>query len=193
MIEARVVCKMHEYTIEDLNITLSQGDEIYLSESRARESLDLRAAKRAGALRVEYVERYTMAKPPMPPKRHMPPAPRMSRPGFAQDAAPKPTPTTQAPLNEDALAAALAKALEPVVAEMQRMTKLLQGMQGMQGTAPRERPQAPVTRDADEPVFIPSGLVKGSSGKVSGIQATASEDTGLDEAAAALKASKKRS
>lgn len=202
MIEARITCLTAEFIVADLGMTLNYGDEVYISEGKARKSRDLKTGRRAGAVRVDYVQRYTMSKPPKPPARPLPPHVRMTRRGFkagppdttASPESAKPQPST--PPKEDPRV----EALQREIAELRKVIQDLPGQmakalaaQAGPGTV-HQTSRAPVPSGDegghDEPVFIPSNIVrKGEKAEVK-VKSGSTKADGLDDAAAALRAAK---
>ena len=70
MIEARIECLcVGGYHLADLETTLQQGAVLWVSESRARGSADLRLAERARAVAVRWEERCAVSRQPVPARR----------------------------------------------------------------------------------------------------------------------------
>lgn len=66
MIEARIECMCHTYTVPDLGLALVSGQVMWLPEDKARASADLRHAKNIGAVSVQYRARCQVARPTLP-------------------------------------------------------------------------------------------------------------------------------
>lgn len=67
MKEAKVKCVCAQIGLPDLKATLTEGQEIWLSEEQVRLSADLRHARRIGAVDLVWKERARVSKPPSHP------------------------------------------------------------------------------------------------------------------------------
>lgn len=188
MREAKIKCLTNRYIIPSLGLVLRKGDEVFLSEEKARQSKELALATRNGAVMVEYVERYKVKKPPSPPPPHV----RMSRPGRGgvmrtpEPAPPSPDPTPEK--DAEALVQAVQDDLKAELAEIKTLLKDLMS-KGVQApaTATKDRQGTKRVKE-DEPLFIPDKIVdKSVDIKVSSEE---SNMDGLDDTVAALKAAK---
>jgi hypothetical protein len=201
MKEARIQCLCQSFPIHDLGLSLHKGNVAWVSEEKARASKELAEARRIGAVRVDYVERYRMKSPP----RRMPPPPfiRQSRPGA------KPAVRTNAPDMEEVgrrAEEAATKAVQKGMDEIKEMLKvsrdvsvpqekLEEALRNVLAEGPAEVALAPPPETlhlpASEPVYIPTDVVDTmSKGKIEvEAQATAAGD--MDEAAAELKKRRK--
>lgn len=96
MIEARIECLcVGGYHLADLDVTLQQGVVLWMSESKARGSADLRLAERARAVVVRWGERCAASRQPVSVQRQprIQPVPAEQPPRLKRAvAAPKPLP-----------------------------------------------------------------------------------------------------
>lgn len=112
MREAKVTCVCLEIRLKDLNLTLREGQKIWLTHERAQLSKDLAHAKRIGAVSITWKERARVTKPPPPPNfRRLSPGQRRQ----VQQPQAKPPPA-QAPVVQQVDNDALAKHVKAAVA-----------------------------------------------------------------------------
>lgn len=230
-LEAHIVCEVREYILKDLNLVLLGGQEAYVDAKKAKASRDLSHAVGIGALKVAYVKRCHVKKPPVPAP--FPPPPpyvrRLSQ--YVNPPAPQALPRASFPSLDEELDKRFAR-FEGILED--RLFDLSQGIQRallkeLQESLPAlmpdearlvarlEKSLAPLleasvnkafeahkgkfsvavqetsTTADDTPMFIPSDLTS-SEGNIAhiNVQATSTQQGGLDSAAAALKAMKKK-
>ena len=204
------------YPIPDLNLKLKRGESVWVSAGRAATSTDLTTAIKTGAISCSWVDpdapRLVLATPATQP---IEPA----QPVIKTDGVVPPTPPNQIEC-ADLLRTILQQELQAVVAQLQQsqhlhqptptvdVDKLAGALYRLQppvqytGTtaAPMQQPYTnistpvPVTQTVSptmDPVYIPSVIMPTTTGTDS-IQITAqqSDSGGMDEAAAALRASR---
>ena len=186
MVEARIQCQCPSYVLSDLGLHLHQGDVVWVSPDKISASVELRFARSIGAVSVSYVQRCQVYRAPPPPtvrlkRRTTPPA---------QATAPAPAPSMDSTALEDAVARGVAKA----VAELVSSGILIPGPRVDPVVVPsRTGAPTPVfTATMNEPVYIPSNLVPTDASTTINVSSTESEGTDLDEASAALKASRRK-
>jgi hypothetical protein len=204
--DARLESKGRRVRVADLGVTLMPGQPVWVSAEAARGSACLAQLVRIGQASVSYGERCKVSKVPYR-------AGRMSRPrkgGLQPALTNQKGNTTPDPrvdkIAENAAELAAAKAAESAIAA------LLPAIQALQtGTAPSmedielriqravsaavgnvggSTPRVP-TIGPDEPVYIPTGIVRDDADALD-VSSSESESEGLDEAAAALRALRKR-
>ena len=230
MREAKVTCICAEIRLKDLNLTLREGQTIWVSPERAKLSKDLDHARRIGAVSIIWKERARVTKPPPPPNfRRLSPGQRRPVRPAKKPAAPSPI-VIQTQIDADLLAkhvkaavagevAAAMKGIKDGVGEQieairgdlaaqvaaamasqgqqidqealaatlaavikENMPKTVQGAPG----APRGE------ADGSTPLYIPSGIVDSKvEGRVE-VKETTDEAEGATDAAAKLKALRKR-
>lgn len=193
MREARIKCLTARYQIPSLGLILRKGDEVFVSEDKARQNKELMLALRAGAVRVEFVERYKVKKPANPAPPHV----RLSRPGRAPVARPSspPAPVVEHPeavaqaaadAARQAVKASLQEDTEDLRSELAEIKVLLRDLIAHGSRVPAA--DTPKTSSPDEPLFIPDTVVDRSVDLK--VAAEESEGENLDDAVAALKATK---
>lgn len=191
MKEVSIRCLCDTYQISDLGISCRRGDTLWLEESKARSSVDLVIAQRAGAVQVTWgQQRCSMARPPLPPfvkrlNKHV----RM----------PQPTPAPVTPPPEPSLNEQLVESFRDVVRE--EIQKALLNHSGSidKGsissavrTAMFEMGGAYARKsDPDEPIFIPSKIVSGDDQTTINVTSVSSESNEVESASAALKSARK--
>jgi hypothetical protein len=220
MKEARIECITHEWAITDLNLEMKKGEVKFFNARAAKQSKDLAHARRISAVRVEFVERSRMAKKPtVPPRIPGPPNVRLSRKGRKQPPAQKPVPPATFDMDEirriareearagaregtaEGVEAGVRAALSslpvagPAVDQSMLEAALRNVLPGITVAAPTAPASSGVTsstrsKGPEEPVFIPSSIIDKDSTTELKTQSSESEDDGVAEAAAALKAAK---
>jgi len=189
--EARIECLCPEYHVTDMGIRFRRGESVWVSEEAARSSEELMVAVRSGAVSVVYARRCSVSRSPSPPNVRMN---RAQRAGFIartfpeqpQRTEPAPQASVDAGAIEEAIARGVTKAIEGLILS----GALVPGGRGSSpsvviGTA------APVV-SSDAPVYIPSNIVPTGDATTITVAQTSSGGAELDEAAAALKATRKR-
>lgn len=188
MIEARVECIcVVGYHLLDLGVTMQKGDVLWFPEAQARASADLRLAERARAVTVHWKERCMMARQPIPvfvkrpPNKGRPPPPPSQLP-VVEVAQPVGAPVPPAPAS---IAKEVAESLRGVMQE--EIQKALRDH--VPTVVHTQAPGEPVAsaRPADEPMFIPTGLVSKADEPPLNVASVTSDSSGLDDAAEALK------
>lgn len=198
---------------------MMQGEHLWLSEEEVSRSADLELARRVGAVSLEWKVRAQVTRPPPPPNfRRLSPHPRTRPQVMPERPLPQVTVSlaTPAPPESPDLKAVVAGEmrrqfgdLKEIIArevasalgnqERGRDSATLASM--LEATLKAVLPQvtggAPVPsaergpRAPEEPLYIPSGIVSETKGKVE-VQSAKSESSSVGEAAAALKALKKK-
>jgi hypothetical protein len=198
--EAKIVCNSVSYALPDLNLNLVQGDEVWVSVDAAHRSKDLARARSVGAVAVTYGRRCLVSRLPPPPAYTQGRKQRAeTRPMPPGEPAPAPSLDTKA-LTE-AIAAGVASGIADLLA---RGILVPAGQQPPQpryadplpeytraAEPSRTRTAEPSLRMAD-PVFIPSNLVPADTTSTINVTSTSEDVGGLDEAAAALAALRKK-
>ena len=221
MKEAKVKCLCAQFTIKDLGVTLNQGQELWLTADQVRLSKDLKHGKRIGAVELHWKTRAQVTKPPPPPNfRRLSPTPR-GRPQVMPEEKVQIIHhhTTTNTLDPDEVAKRVKAAvagevahqigdLKDVIAnivaaalaqkegniDQATLAATLEATLRMvlpqyQGVA---APSAAAAVKSEDPLYIPSGIVpEKTKGKVE-VQKASSEGTQVGDAAAALKALKKK-
>lgn len=193
MVEARVECLCPEFDLADIRLRLRRGDVAWVSEGVARGSVDLGIAIRSGAVSVVYVRRCSVSRSPPPPNVRMN---RVQRGGVVNrtpspSPEPGPVPRPEPPVVdtgsiEEAIARGVTRAIEGLI----RSGALVPG--GTRGPVQAVgAPSVPVT-SSDAPLYIPSNIVPTGDAPTITVARSSSEGATLDEAAAALKATRKR-
>ena len=206
--EARIEVVWPQYEVKDLHLYLKLGEKPeFVSRMRAEVSKDLREAKRLGAVRVSWVRRCLVSKPP---RNQAPPSARRM---------PKPVPkrkTEIVPVDEDAIADKVAAKLSQNLD--QRDARLRQELREMvekggtvdaaelanllaEGLAAKLPQQVIVQQGgqaggsesvSDEPMYIPSEIIpKDAKASIKATE-TKSDSGQTDDAAAKLAALRKK-
>jgi len=194
--EARIECLCPEYHITDMGIRFRRGESVWVSEEAARSSEELLLAVRSGAVSVVYARRCSVSRSPSPPNVRLN---RAQRSGFiARTLSSEPQPTPERPDQAPPQANVDAGAIEAAIAR--GVTKAIEGLilsgalvPGGRGSSPTVviGTAAPVV-SSDAPVYIPSNIVPTGDATTITVAQTSSGGADLDEAAAALKATRKR-
>jgi len=100
MLEARLYCKVSQYILEDLDLTMKQGEVIFLDRKQALKSKDLDRAKTFKAIEVTWVKRFNSVKD----------APKLPAPPYVRKMTPPHIKEETVPIKEDS--AALKESLE---------------------------------------------------------------------------------
>jgi hypothetical protein len=176
------------YRIKDLRLDLLKGQEKFITEAEALGSLDLRAAKLAGAVGFQWVERSkeTRVAPQTPPS--------------AIRALATPAPVTQAPVVDPRMVQELVRAQvdQSVKAHMGDLRKAIVGdlREALAGISVQTAPAGSTRRGKvavsgeDEPIFIPESILGNTKVKaeIHVETETSTGDGGMEEAQAALRA-----
>lgn len=195
MIEAEITCECTSLKLPDLHLALTRGMVVYLDANVAKRSADLQRAWKAKGVSIKYVQRFRERRPepvvlptpgavPVEPLRAVPP-PRSSE-----------TPSvTEVIVDVDALAVRVAEILMPQIREaVEQAVEQAVGKMPVQmvaGTVSMATPAGKIPSGDDAPVFIPSKIGREDLRSTVDVAATAGEDTGVADAAAALKAARK--
>lgn len=194
MIEAEITCECPSLKLPDLQLALTRGMVVYLDANVAKRSADLQRAWKAKGVSIKYVQRFrerrpepvvlpTPSAPPEPLPRAFTPPPRRPEPE---------TPQVVVDVDVDAIAARVAEILLPQIQDVVEQVMSRMPVQVVSGTVSPNTPNAgkvPVVEDV--PVFIPSKIGREDLRTTLDVAATAGEDTGVTDAAAALKAARK--
>lgn len=207
--EAKIEAVWPQYEVKDLNLSLKAGGPpAFVSKMRADLSKDLAEANRLGAVRVSWVKRCLVSKPPKPPA---PPSARRIKPAPRKQA-------VEQPLDEDAIADKVAAKLMGNLDQRDaQLRKELREMVANGGTVDTDRlaellatgiaeklpaPQQVVVQQgggqvvgqtaSDDPHYIPSKIIP--SDAKANIQAskTKSDAGQTDDAAAKLAALRRK-
>lgn len=189
MTEARIECQCPEYNIADMGLYLRGGDTVWVSREAATASRELQVAIRSGAVSVVYARRCSVSRSPPPPNVRMN---RVQRGGVVnRTPSPEPAPRPEPPVVdtgaiEEAIARGVTRAIEGLI----RSGALVPG--GTRGPVQAiGAPSVPVT-SSDAPLYIPTNIVPTGDAPTITVARSSSEGATLDEAAAALKATRKR-
>ena len=202
--------------VEDLGITVGPGP-VWVDREKARASVCLQALLRLNKIRQSAVPRCRVSKdPPKKPRVH---SVHLSRNSKLNRHTPRPAPVNIEGLSPeeaqkmvaDAAAAAAQQALASMAPMMQSMMETMKGAQETTGLEEKlEQVVAKVLGSAqvattsstsadplgvgpEEPLFIPTGIVRDGAESLDVQSAAAEGGEGLDDAASALKALRKRS
>lgn len=190
MVEARIECRCPQFHVPDINLRLRRGDVVWVAEEIARRSVDLGIAVRSGAVSVVYSRRCTVSRPPPPPSSRMGRIIRsVGRTTVQVQTIPAsdsvPAPTVDPKSIEDAIAKGVTRAIADLVAS---------GVLTPGGSGAPVRVAPSVVGGAvvaEEPLYIPTNIVPADKANIK-VAESSSEGSGLDEAAAALKATRRR-
>lgn len=207
--EAKIEAVWPQYEVKDLHMSLKAGGPPeFVSKMRAEASKDLRAAERMGAVRVTWVKRCLVSKPPKPPA---PPSARRIKPAPRKQA-------VEQPLDEDAIAdkvaaklmgnldqrdAQLRKELREMVknggtVDTAKLAELLatgiaEKMPAQQVVVQQAGPgQATGEAISDEPHYIPSKIIPTDAKSSIKASKTKSDAGQTDDAAAKLAALRRK-
>jgi hypothetical protein len=205
--DAKLESKGKRVRVADLGVTLMPGQAVWVSAQAAKNSACLAQLVRIGKVSVSYGERCKVSKVPYR-------AGRLSRPrkGGLQKALTNQQPPKAGPTapEVDKIAASAAEiaatkaaesaiaALLPAIQSLQAGTSpsmediersIQRAVRAAVGTVPKE--SRPHIQGPDEPVYIPTGIVRDDADELD-VSSSESESEGLDEAAAALRALRKR-
>lgn len=211
MIEACIQCLCREFHVADLNLSLKQGQIVYLDAARARGSMDLKRAWRVNAVAIKYVERVRERREaplpthpllPHPPPRSMVAAPAEPPQGAdillvdpGEIASRVVSELARNPVNERVtievgrqLQALEERLVEKVVARVvQALQDRMVALQvPVQGATPMPVPSA---IDDHVPVFVPS-KIEGSIQANLELEAAPADEGVVSDAAAALRAAR---
>jgi hypothetical protein len=194
--EARIECLCPEYRIADMGLILRRGESVWVSAESARSSVELLLAVRSGAVSVLYARRCLVSRSPSPPNVRMNRAQRSGRaiPWVVQAPVP-PEPAAPSAPAAPAAPAVDAGAIEDAIAR--GVSRAIEGLIKSGALVPGGRPSGPVAGPAptvagDAPVYIPSNIVPTGDAATITVAQTSSGGADLDEAAAALKATRRR-
>ena len=189
MREARIECLCPEYRVSDLGIQFRRGDSVWVPEESARSSEELLLAVRSGAVSVVYTRRCSVSRSPSPPNVRLGRAQRAHLVTRTPPAPPAPVPAPQVGIDagaiEDAIARGVTKAIEGLLSSGALVP-------GVRGGAPAPSGAAVPAVTSESPVYIPSNIVPTGDAATITVAQTSSEGAALDEAAAALKATRRR-
>lgn len=150
MKEARIECTCSEIKLPDLNLSLTRGQVVWVSEDRAAKSEDLAHAKRIKAVSVRWEERCRVAKRPTPPWLN-PKTKGRATPRPAPKPAPKPAPPPPSASKDEVATAAAEAAVEAVDARLSalegQLADLLAAMKNQPDPTP---PEVQVSVDTKE-------------------------------------------
>lgn len=210
MIEACIQCLCREFLVADLNLSLKQGQIVYLDAAKAKASMDLKRAWRVNAVAIKYVERVrerreapVLTHPlqtPLPP-RSMVAAPAEPSEGAdillvdpGEIASRVVSELARSPINERVsievgrqLQALEERLVERVVAKVVQALQehaLRDRQAALQISTPRRSPAVP---DDSIPVYVPS-KIEGSIQANLDLEAAPADEGGVSDAAAALRA-----
>jgi len=179
MKEAEITCLCTFLRLQDLGLELSKGEVAHIPAVQARESEDLKRARRVRGVFVREVERYQekpakplpnlKVSPSKPPARVFPRSTRGGGGSMPPVSVTVPAPVVQ--IDTDEIVERVVLALSPV-------------LQSSRAVSPQ--PVAEVASAPPEPVFVPKGIVKDSKARVM-VKSQESDSSGIDEAAKALK------
>lgn len=197
MIEAELTCICRRIELPDLDLVMVRGQKVYMPYQQALASMDLHGARRNGAVAVRPLKRYNKKRAGSRDAKDIRPPPRQ-------------TPSLEVTPDRAALAQEMAGKIpkgltrEEVAAEVQsqlagmeaRILAALAAVQPQIVHMPGVAPEAPArpsgTVEPDAPMFIPSGLVAEDVKGAINAEKSESRGASLDDAAAALKAARKK-
>jgi len=217
-VEARIVCRVPRYLVQDLGLDLRQNQTVYYDRLQAHASKDLAHAVRVGAVELTYVKTSKEKRTSSTDQNQFPPYVR--RLGQV----PQAPPVEETPVDlEQELDTRFARFEEILRGRMVTMGREVQNtlLEELRGALPQlqlseekvasmveasvskafEKHKGtmvvPVTQSSQggsdgEPVFIPSDLTSSGGEAHISVKATSSKDKNLDDAAAALKAARKK-
>lgn len=199
MTEARITCTCTQISLPDIGLDLIRGQVEFVPEELAKASKDLARARHVKAVSVVYVQRYARQRaeplPSMTPTAPPRPAIRPAPPPSALD----PDEVAERVARRLAPGADLAAIREEVSHQLGSMRMILRQelradlaevLRGVGTVAVPTSQPGTVTMPEDEPVFIPSQIGEDLKGDI-GVKESASE-AGVDDAAAALRAARKK-
>lgn len=192
MREAEITCTCKQLRLNDLNLSLMQGDQVRLPEAVARRSVDLERYRQLGGVQVRYVETARQMRPaPRPPK------------VLARPTAGTPVPTVPGPPPQGAAEPPLEEVVRVVVQEelerfrAQVLSELRQMLLEFQrAPASSAAPAVPATPrgtvSEDAPVFIPARIGGADAVRAEIAPKTESSTSeGVDGAAEALRVARR--
>lgn len=217
-IEARIVCKVPRYLVQDLGLDMTQGQVVFYDHNQAKASKDLALAMSLNALEVTFVK---TAKERRPAVDQFPPYVR--RLGWSLAPPQEPPPPPQVDLDKE-LEQRFAKFEQNLAGQMFSMGQEVQRalIEELRGSLPQLQlseekvasmveasvgkvleahkgtlaDASPVEASGGylerEPVYIPGDLTSSGGTAHINVKSTSSSDKTLDDAAAALKAIKKK-
>lgn len=209
MMEAQIKCLCADYRIPDLGLVLTMGQVVYVPEAKARGSEELRLAMKVRAVEVRWGSRCEVSKAPAPPwlkrkARTFPtPEPVVSRDEIERQAKEIARREVGESLRDirDIIREELQQALRSAAPATPTVNvtsvdtaAIVEAVRAALGSAPSGAapgPRAP--KAADEPMFIPSGIVPTETKGAIEIPAATSSSDGVADAAAALKVARSRS
>lgn len=199
MREAKITCLCSEISFKDLRLSLKKGEVVWISESSALGSIDLKRFASLGAVKVEHIERYRsrVKTGASLPRKVIPPPPQKKK---AENLAPR------IKFLEDSvyqLKEILVDMRGNIITGMQRQEKLLsnlgnsttffQGVTGNPRSLPQKGKEIKPGEDSEEKeeIFIPSRILLGAELENSP-KAETSQVGGLEESAKLLKSLKRK-
>jgi hypothetical protein len=210
IVEARIEARGRIIFIEDLGVRVYPGSPVWVSVPQARASACLAQLTRLGKVTVSFRKRCKVSKDP--PRRPIAIAGALSRPRKAglqkpfgkpgqdiQKAAQQAgmTPEEVANLVQAAAAAAAQQAAAAVVGQINAARDISDVEARLQRTIEKALQAQPrgstnTSSGPEEPVYIPTGIVRDDLDSEVQVQAAASKSGELDDAAKALKALRQR-
>lgn len=187
MVEAEVTCECRSIQLPDLGLSLTQGMVVYLAAEQARKSADLTRAWRGKGVSVKYVQRYREQRPEAHPSVQEVLSTPVVR---APEVQPEP-PSTLAP---DAIAAQVVALLLPQIQTMIHQAVASAPREGVVlrgASVPGAEVPGRMVVPEDVPVFIPSKIGRDDLVPAFEVRVVEGEDSGVSNAAAALKAARK--
>ena len=193
MKEARIICLAPSIRIPDLDLVMSKDQEAYIGEKAARDSVDLYVATRAGGVQLHWVERSQVVRSPVVSAA---PQADISKRGFKAT-----TPVVEKlEVDLDVLAK---KVADQMIAQQRdpETNRKIDVLMDLIGNLRRDLASGPVVQSGSSggrvledsgPVFIPQNLVNADLGTVEVKTDDSGSGDGLDKAAEALKALRKR-
>lgn len=207
MMEAQIKCLCAGYRLDDLGLSLTSGQVVYVPEARARESAELRHATKVRAVEVRWGSRCEVSKAPAPPwlkrkTRSFPtPEPVVSRDEIerqAKEVARREVGESLRDIIREELQQALRSAVPAstsVNVTPVDTNAIVDAVRAAFGSgAPGATVSGPrATTVSDEPLFIPTGIVPTETKGAIEIPSTTSSGDEVSDTAAALKAARGRS
>jgi hypothetical protein len=183
MIEAEVTCQCAQIALPDLRLSMVSGQIVYLDEADARASVDLQRAWRAKAVIVKYIKRFRERRAA---RLALPEPPAAQSVGFLPPGPQEPTVV----VDVEAIAQRVAELLEPRLVASVVAALRSEGPVVVAGAPAVPAPPQALVGD-DVPVFIPSRIGNALEADLE-LQATTATEGVVSDAAAALRAARKK-
>jgi hypothetical protein len=206
------MCLTGSLRIQDLDLTLTKGMVVYLPEARAKSSLDLQRVWQAKGVHIQYVERFSKMRPPDESNSTSPAHRQRTAPVDSDRVLFDPQALAEqiiTALGQDAIMndrVRIAVAARMGELEERITTRVVAALRAeLAGLAqapvrvsvqdqPHAIPVQKILPDVEEkaPVFIPSRIGDGDLKGGVAVTAQQGDDAGLNEAAAALRRTRKK-